>query len=146
MDRRDFLKAAGLVAFGPAWPAAAQDASGTLVNDIHSQLNPIRVSSIVDIDSVTSLQDAVRKAAAEGSSVCVAGGRHAMGGQQFAAGATLLDMRRCSKVLGLDAANGHRRGRSGHHVAGARRGAPAASGRRRRVSGASRRSRPAPIG
>jgi FAD/FMN-containing dehydrogenase len=105
MDRRDFLKAAGLVALGPAWPAA-QDTSGTLVNDIHSQLNPIRVSSIVDIDSVTSLQDAVRKAAAEGSSVCVAGGRHAMGGQQFAAGATLLDMRRCSKVLGLDAVKG----------------------------------------
>jgi FAD/FMN-containing dehydrogenase len=106
MDRRDFLKAAGLVALGPAWPAAAQDASGILVNDIHSQLNPIRVSGIVDIDSVTSLQDAVRKAAAERSSVCVAGGRHAMGGQQFAAGATLLDMRRCSKVLALDAVKG----------------------------------------
>ena len=65
MDRRDFLKAAGLVALGPAWPAAAQDASGTLVNDIHSQLNPTRVRGIVDVDSVTALQDAVRTAAAE---------------------------------------------------------------------------------
>ena len=40
------------------------------------------------------LQEAVRGAAARGLSVSVAGGRHAMGGQQFGAGTVLLDMTR----------------------------------------------------
>ena len=106
MERRDFLKAAGLIALAPAWSSSAQNASGTLVNDIHSQLNLTRVRRIVDVDSVAALQAAVRGAAAERASICVAGGRHAMGGQQFAADATLLDMRRCSRVLGLDQENG----------------------------------------
>ena len=106
LNRRDFLKAAGLGAIGPALPALAQDASGTLVNDIHSQLNATRVARVVPIDSVTALQDAVRRAAADRTGICIAGGRHAMGGQQFAAGATMLDMRRCARVLRLDAATG----------------------------------------
>jgi len=106
IHRRDFLKAAGLVALRPTWPVVAQDAAGTLVNDIHSQLNPTRVARIVPIDSVKALQDAVRRAAADRSGICIAGGRHAMGGQQFAADATLLDMRPCSRVLRLDAATG----------------------------------------
>jgi FAD/FMN-containing dehydrogenase len=106
MQRRDFLKAVGLVALGPPWPATGQDASGTLVNDIHSQLNSTRVARIVPIDSTKTLQDVVRQSAADRSRICIAGGRHAMGSQQFAAGATLLDMRPCSRVLGLDAATG----------------------------------------
>jgi len=106
IHRRDFLKAAGLAALGPAWPAIAPDASGTLVNDIHSQLNSTRVARIVPIDSVKALQHAVRRAAADRTGICIAGGRHAMGGQQFAAGGTLLDMRPCSRVLRLDAATG----------------------------------------
>jgi FAD/FMN-containing dehydrogenase len=106
VHRRDFLKAAGVVALGPPWPAMAQDASGTLVNDIHSQLNSTRVARVVRIDSVKALQDAVRRAADDRAGICVAGGRHAMGGQQFAAGATMLDMRPCSRVLRLDAAGG----------------------------------------
>jgi len=106
VHRRGFLKTAGLVALGPAWPAISQDASGTLVNDIHSQLNPTRVARIVPIDSVAALQRAVRRAAADRSAICIAGGRHAMGAQQFAAGATMLDMRPCSRVLRLDPATG----------------------------------------
>jgi FAD/FMN-containing dehydrogenase len=106
LNRREFLKAAGLGAIGPALPALAQDASVTLVNDIHSQLNATRVARVVPIDSVTALQDAVRRAAADRTGICIAGGRHAMGGQQFAAGATMLDMRPCARVLRLDAATG----------------------------------------
>jgi FAD/FMN-containing dehydrogenase len=106
IHRRDFLRAAGFVALGPAWPASAQEPSGTLVNDIHSQLNSTRVARIVPIDSAQALQDVVRRAAADRTGVCIAGGRHAMGGQQFAAGETLLDMRPCSRVLRLDAATG----------------------------------------
>jgi FAD/FMN-containing dehydrogenase len=106
IHRRDFLKAAGLVALGPGWPATAQDSPGTLVNDIHSQLNATHVARVVPIDSVKTLQDVVRRAAADRTGICIAGGRHAMGGQQFAGGATMLDMRPCARVLGLDAATG----------------------------------------
>jgi len=105
--RREFLKAAGLVSIAPPWPAAAQSSPGTLVNDIHSQLNPTRVRRIVDIDSLRSLQQAVRRAGDERASICIAGGRHAMGGQQFAANAVMLDMRKYSRILGLDAERGH---------------------------------------
>jgi FAD/FMN-containing dehydrogenase len=106
VHRRAFLKTAGFAALRPAWLQIGEESAGTLVNDIHSQLNPARVRRIVQIDSVASLRAAVRGAAGEAGAICVAGGRHAMGGQQFAAGATLFDMRRLSKVLGLDSAAG----------------------------------------
>ena len=84
--RREFLKAAGVAALGPAF---AQDPSGTIVNDIHSQLNATRIRRLVDVDSMRALQAAVRGATAERAGICIAGGRHAMGGQQFATGTTL---------------------------------------------------------
>ena len=107
MHRRAFLKAAGLVALRPARPSlAAHKPSDLVVNDIHSQLNATHLRRIVDVDSLRTLQDAVRHASAAGASICIAGGRHAMGGQQFAADGTLLDMRRFNKVLRFDAAKG----------------------------------------
>jgi len=48
----------------------------------------------------------VRTAAATGQQISIAGGRHAMGGQQFGRGTVLLDMRRLSRVLELDAERG----------------------------------------
>ena len=106
IHRREFLRAAGVAALGPSWPAFAQEASGTIVNDIHSQLNATRIRRVVEVDSLKGLQAAVRSAAAEQTGICIAGGRHAMGGQQFASGTTMLDMRRYSRVLGLDRARG----------------------------------------
>jgi FAD/FMN-containing dehydrogenase len=105
IDRRSFLSVVGLAALRPAWPGA-QDAAGILVNDIHSQLNATRVRRIVEINSTASLTSAVRQAANDRSPIAIAGGRHAMGGQQFASDATLLDMRPFSKVLAFDAAAG----------------------------------------
>jgi len=105
IDRRSFLSVVGLAALRPAWPGA-QDAPGILVNDIHSQLNATRVRRIVEINSTASLTSAVRQAANDRSPIAIAGGRHAMGGQQFASDATLLDMRPFSKVLAFDAAAG----------------------------------------
>jgi len=105
IDRRSFLGVVGLAALRPAWPGA-QDAPGILVNDIHSQLNATRVRRIVEINSTASLTSAVRQAANDRSPIAIAGGRHAMGGQQFASDATLLDMRPFSKVLAFDAAAG----------------------------------------
>jgi len=105
IDRRSFLSVVGLAALRPAWPGA-QDAAGILVNDIHSQLNATRVRRIVEINSTASLTSAVRQAANDRSPIAIAGGRHAMGGQQFISDATLLDMRPFSKVLAFDAAAG----------------------------------------
>src|SRR5262249_17242918 len=38
--------------------------------------------------------------------ICIAGGRHAMGGQQFATGAVLIDMRPMNRIIALDAERG----------------------------------------
>jgi FAD/FMN-containing dehydrogenase len=95
--------AAGL-ALLPFAPRRA--ASSVLVNDIHSQLNPTRVERIVAIDSEATLRAALAAARAQGKPVCVAGGRHAMGGQQFAGDAVLLDVRPMRRIVGLDAEHG----------------------------------------
>jgi FAD/FMN-containing dehydrogenase len=55
---------------------------------------------------VSQLQQIVRTAAATGQQISIAGGRHAMGGQQFGTGTLLLDTRRLSRVLDLDAEQG----------------------------------------
>jgi FAD/FMN-containing dehydrogenase len=77
--------------------------TGQIVNDIHSQLNRTRVRAVIQPDSIEALQEAVRKARAEGRAICIAGGRHAMGGQQFAVDGVLLDMSRLNGVIKFDA-------------------------------------------
>lgn len=77
------------------------DAS-TWVNDVHSQMNATRVAEIVKPRTTAALQAAVRHAAATGRVVSVAGGRHAMGGQQFADDAVLIDSRSLDRVLSFD--------------------------------------------
>jgi FAD/FMN-containing dehydrogenase len=64
------------------------------------------VDRIVAPGSVEEVQCAIRAAAAAGKAVCIAGGRHAMGGQQFARGAVLIDTRRLNRVLRLDKERG----------------------------------------
>jgi FAD/FMN-containing dehydrogenase len=103
--RRDFLRraaAASIVLPGVPRPARA----GVEVNDIHSKLNPTNVERIVAVDSETTLAAALRAARAEGKAVCIAGGRHAMGGQQFARDAVLLDTRSMRRILHLDGTEG----------------------------------------
>jgi FAD/FMN-containing dehydrogenase len=77
--------------------------TGRIVNDVHSQLNRTRVRTVVQPDSIKALQAEVRKARAEGRAICVAGGRHAMGGQQFGTDAVLLDMSLMNRVIRFDA-------------------------------------------
>jgi FAD/FMN-containing dehydrogenase len=69
-------------------------------------LNETEVSEIVAVDSLDALRHAILRTAGGGGSLGIAGGRHSMGGQQFAAGAPLLDMRGMSAVLGLDRERG----------------------------------------
>ncbi|HYG82180.1 MAG TPA: FAD-binding oxidoreductase [Pyrinomonadaceae bacterium] len=82
----------------------ARRARGRVVNDVHSGLNRTRVRSIVRPDSIEAVRAVIAEAKAAGRAVSVAGGRHAMGGQQFASDAVLLDTSRMNRVLRLDAA------------------------------------------
>ncbi len=78
----------------------------TVVNDVHSRLNATRVDGIVPVDSLESIQTALDGARRSGRPVSVAGGMHAMGGQQFCAGGMLLDTRTLDGILAFDAETG----------------------------------------
>ncbi len=77
-----------------------------LVKDIHSQLNRCDVLDVAAVDSTEAVQAAVRMACDEALPVAIAGGRHAMGGQQFCAGGLLVDTRGLDRVLALDEERG----------------------------------------
>lgn len=77
-----------------------------IVNDVHSRLNACPIAGLVAVDSADALQRAVRQAAATHLPVSIAGGRHAMGGQQFVRDGMLLDFRRFNRLLALDADSG----------------------------------------
>jgi FAD/FMN-containing dehydrogenase len=94
------------------WPtsaAALADAGGSagpIVNDIHSGLNATRVARIVRPGSLDELRAALGAARRAGEAVSIAGGRHAMGGQQFGTGTTLLDLTGLARILAFDPEHG----------------------------------------
>lgn len=104
ITRREFLSGAAALCIGPYYSLGADDP--LVVNDIHSQLNGTRVDRILTPKSVGEVQAAIREAKAVHKPVSIAGGRHAMGGQQFGTGAVLLDMRQMNQVLDLDLEQG----------------------------------------
>jgi FAD/FMN-containing dehydrogenase len=81
-------------------------ADGILVNDIHSQLNATRVREVVVPRTVKDLTDVVARARSRGYSIAIAGGRHAMGGQQFGDASILVDTRQLDRVIGFDPVRG----------------------------------------
>ena len=107
LTRRDFLRTTTLVALsGRCAPYALRTPSGVKLNDIHSQLNETTVARVVPIDSAEAVRNAILAAKRERRGVSIAGGRHAMGGQQFGTDTVNLDMRPFSKIRALDAATG----------------------------------------
>jgi FAD/FMN-containing dehydrogenase len=94
------------IADPPLSPSEGVETPTVSVNDTHSQLNATRVDRIVAIDSEATLQATLAAAHAEGKPVCIAGGRHAMGGQQFATGAILIDTRSMNRIVALDTERG----------------------------------------
>src|SRR2546426_6483016 len=120
MNRRGFLKASsGALAVLPACiarpmpvrsPFASaipdEETAGALVNDVHSQLNATRVDAIVKPRDADELIAALGCARSAGRPVSVAGGRHAMGGQQFGEAHLLVDTRALNRVLAFDAEHG----------------------------------------
>ena len=119
VNRRNFLKAssAGLAVLpgciarplpvGSPYASAIPDREATtIVNDIHSQLNATRVDAILKPTTLDELRKCVADARSARKSISLAGGRHAMGGQQFDEDSILVDMRGLNRVLAFD----HERG------------------------------------
>lgn len=87
-------------------PNKNQSRSVINVNDVHSALNLTRVSSIVEVSSLTQLVSTLATAKNNNKKIAISAGRHAMGGQQFAEDAVLLDIRGMDKVLDFDRERG----------------------------------------
>src|SRR5436305_14330953 len=95
LTRREMLRKTAHLGVAAAVPplGPAAEPEGVEVNDMQSQLNATRVRRIVKPRSIDQVQASLREARREGHAVCVAGGRHAMGGQQFGREAILFDTR-----------------------------------------------------
>ena len=82
--------------------ALANDDGPVEVNDVHSRLNASHVHRVVRPDSIDAIRIAILDAGREGRGVSVAGGRHAMGGQQFGAGTVLIDTAALNRIVAFD--------------------------------------------
>ena len=78
----------------------------SVVNDVHSRLNETEVDAVVPVDSLESIGAALDLARSTRRPVAIAGGRHAMGGQQFCSGGVVLDTRPMSRALSIDEERG----------------------------------------
>lgn len=106
--RRTFIKLAGGLMLSPlqsAW-ASPSKSNSVLVNDIHSQLNPTNVEDVVSTKSLNSVVDIINKANNAKDPIAICGGRHAMGGQQFATNSLLIDTSDLTKILAFDQERG----------------------------------------
>jgi FAD/FMN-containing dehydrogenase len=114
INRRTFLAAAGLAAAAPQ-AALGQSSSkakpkpkpeGVLVNDVHAQLSSALVWKVVEPDSIEGVSAAFALAKKEKRALSFAGGRSAMGGQEFGSENVLVDVRKLSRVIDFDAERG----------------------------------------
>jgi FAD/FMN-containing dehydrogenase len=76
------------------------------VDDVHSRSNKTRVGAVATPRGLEELCELVALARERGRKLSVAGGRHAMGGQQFSSGDWLIDTRRLVSGFELDAESG----------------------------------------
>jgi len=81
-------------------------ASLARLNDVHARLNPTVPALQRRPASLEALRAALLQARRRGLGVSIAGGRHAMGGQQFLQGGLALDMRGMNRILGFDQERG----------------------------------------
>jgi len=107
IDRWTFLKVAGVIAL-MSWGCVRNhsDTAGTLLNDVHSGLNPTTVRDVIPVRTRQDIQRAIERASEHRMAISVAGGRHAMGGQQFGAETLHLDTRSFNRVLNFDSGSG----------------------------------------
>jgi FAD/FMN-containing dehydrogenase len=86
----------------PHAPGVQPASPGIFVNDLHSRLNATRVRHIVRPASIDDLRAALAQARDAGDPVSIAGGWHAMGGQQFVSNGVLIDTRGLNRVIAFD--------------------------------------------
>jgi FAD/FMN-containing dehydrogenase len=72
------------------------------VNDVHSKLNPTRVRYICNSGAVETIRQEILRCKNEGMQLAIAGGRHAMGAQQFATDMVLVDTSNLNHCLNFD--------------------------------------------
>lgn len=111
LNRRQWLRgamASGAAVWGESGDSwvRAQEPAGVVLNDVQSQLNPTRVHHVARPTSFAELEEAIALARQSGRAISVAGGRHAMGGQQFGQDNLHLDMTAFNRVLALDRERG----------------------------------------
>ena len=113
VSRREFIEsvaklgaAAALVPGCASRVASTVEPGGVTVNDVHSELNPTEVRNILRPESAEAVTEIVRDAMGQRRTLSIAAGRHAMGGQQFAGGSTLIDMNGLTRVIEFDRVNG----------------------------------------
>src|SRR3984957_2265272 len=107
ISRREFVTGSLAVALASrASGKPVRESETLLVNDIHSQLNSTRVLEVVRPRSIEDVQNIIRSARKNRKPISVAGGRHAMGGQQFGTDTILIDIRKLNKPLDLDRERG----------------------------------------
>lgn len=76
------------------------------INDVHSQLNSTYLDKIELVGSIEDIRRVIAVAKEHGKKISIAGGRHAMGGQQFAEDSIHIDMSKMNNVLNFDKVNG----------------------------------------
>jgi FAD/FMN-containing dehydrogenase len=114
LKRRDLIRATGALALMPLLGCPRKDGlPPNIVNDIHSQLNQTQVDKVVAPSDLAALQAAISDAATRDKPICIAGARHAMGGQQFATDSVLIDTRELKKVINFDTQKGLVRAEAG---------------------------------
>jgi FAD/FMN-containing dehydrogenase len=103
ISRREFI--AGSVALAVASSASGKPVPAlepVFVNDVHSQLNSTRVLEVLEPRSLEDVQSVIRTARRDRKAISFAGGRHAMGGQEFGTDTLLIDIRKMNRVRRLD--------------------------------------------
>ena len=106
ISRRQFIAGSIALAASNTSRKLAAASETILVNDVHSQLNPTRVLGISQPGSLEDVQNLIRAARRDQKVISIAGGRHAMGGQQFGADTLLIDIRKMRRILTLDRKRG----------------------------------------
>src|SRR6184192_2331293 len=104
LTRRQFIRTAALFALAPR--VFAETRREIWVNDVHSQLNRTRVLELLVPRNRDQLAEIVRSASRKAVPISVSGGRHSMGGQQFAADSICIDTRSLNRVTAFDRERG----------------------------------------
>jgi FAD/FMN-containing dehydrogenase len=102
ISRREFIAGSAAIAAACGLRELVAQDQSIFVNDIHSQLNSTRVLKVLQPHSVEDVQQIIRSAGLDRRPISVAGGRHAMGGQQFGTDTLLVDVRKMNRILHLD--------------------------------------------